>query len=243
MKPTNWQPADNPDPQQILESAGTDRREGRHAQALAKYLWFHANALKYQPALSGVRLSFALSYWMDLANEYPPAMAGFIYTRDEAEIGCRNEVSFELFHDLASMNRQLGDHRRTADLFVEIAATNRPAAELLYHVAESDLIAVGRYVECLGFLDAEKRLEMAAEHCELTKKLESARPQLDIPIPEYARPAYINDVATVVALLAINDRVQEARDACEVAYQVLDDEDFRAVLAAALTGRFSQMMT
>jgi hypothetical protein len=117
-----WTPPDDPDPTDILDSAESDTRDGSHAQALAKFLWFHHNALLHRPSFYGVRLSFALSSWMELASVYPPARAAFIRTRDETEAAFRSEPSsFELFHDLAALNRDLDDGPRTADLFVSTA--------------------------------------------------------------------------------------------------------------------------
>src|SRR5262245_14212562 len=79
-----WKPPANPDPSKILAEAQADARAGRNADALAKHLWFHNNALKIQSTLYGVRLSFALGSWMDLAMQYPPAMQALTRTRDQA---------------------------------------------------------------------------------------------------------------------------------------------------------------
>src|SRR4051794_4253621 len=68
-----WTPSDTPDPSDVLDSAVDDTRSGSHADALAKFLWFHHNALRHDQAFGGVRLSFALSYWLELAGAYPPA--------------------------------------------------------------------------------------------------------------------------------------------------------------------------
>src|SRR3954454_11350281 len=105
-----WSPPDTPDPSGILHTAVDDTQAGAHADALAKFLWFHHNALRYKPALRAVRLSFALGYWMRLAVVYPPARAALIRTRDETEAAFRADPSsFKLFHDLAALNRNLGD--------------------------------------------------------------------------------------------------------------------------------------
>src|SRR5258708_6010646 len=110
-----WTPPDDPDPSEILESARGDTYEGSHAQALVKFLWFHNNALQHNPGLLGVRLSFALSYWMELGAIYPPAKAAFIRTRDETESAFVDEPSnFALFQCLAALNEYLGDTPCTA---------------------------------------------------------------------------------------------------------------------------------
>jgi hypothetical protein len=159
-----WTPPEAPDPSEILDSAVADTRDGSHADALAKLLWFHHNALRYGAGLSGVRLSFALSYWLRLADLYSPARAAFLRTRDEAEAAfAADPTNFDLFHDLAYMNRYLGDEVRTADEFGRVARQCRAAAKSLYRVAERFLIAAGRYEECGPFLDPPQRLWLARE--------------------------------------------------------------------------------
>ncbi|HEY2343764.1 MAG TPA: hypothetical protein VGH90_12060, partial [Chthoniobacteraceae bacterium] len=55
-----WTAPKNPEPQKILAEARQDAAEGRYQDALAKYTWFHMNALRYDPKLYNVRLTFAL---------------------------------------------------------------------------------------------------------------------------------------------------------------------------------------
>ncbi len=61
------------DPLQTLRDARDAARRGAHAEALEKYLWFHHHALEHRPSLTGVRLSYAISEWVELGNAYPPA--------------------------------------------------------------------------------------------------------------------------------------------------------------------------
>jgi hypothetical protein len=232
-----WTPPDDPDPSRILHSAVSDTRDGLHAQALAKFLWFHNNALRHNRAFYGVRLSFALSYWMGLAAIYPPARAAFAQTRDETEAAFRGDSSrFELFHDLAALNEHLGDGERTADLFVRTARDNPAVAKALYRVAEPFLIAVGRYDACGPFLDPPERMQLAADRYEMTRSREEARSGDERAPPPLARSFYTHDVATLVGLLALNHRPEEAKSAQAQALTVLDDEEFRGLLDAAITG-------
>jgi hypothetical protein len=232
-----WTPPDEPNPQAVLDSALSDTRAGLHAQALAKFLWFHHNALRYQSSLYGVRLSFALSYWTELAAVYPPARAAFIRTRDETEAAFRADRSnFERFHDLASLNQYLGEGTRTANLFVDIARIDRALAQQLYSVAEPFLIAVGRYDACGPFLDPSTQLGLAADSYKVLRELEEEQPEGEIQPPKAARLFYVRDIATLVGLLVLNHRTEEAGRAREQALTVLDDEEFRTLLDAAMSG-------
>ena len=69
-----WEPPSSPDPRDILGEARDDREHGRYELALEKHVWFHENALTFRPSLAGVRLSYALDDWLQLAARYPPAL-------------------------------------------------------------------------------------------------------------------------------------------------------------------------
>jgi hypothetical protein len=209
MISTTWTAPDNPNPSEILHSAVDDTRKGSHEEALAKFLWFHNNALQYERGLSAVRHSFALAYWLDLATIYRPAHDAFIRTRNETEAAFRESpYDFDLFHDVASMNDRLGDGIRTADLFA-----NGP------------------------FLDPGRQVELAAQRYGVLKHHEESRPVGDIQL---ARKLYIRDAATLVGLLALNDRAEDARSAYNAALRVLNDDDFRTVMDAAMTGHLPE---
>lgn len=230
-----WTPPDNPDPREILDSAATDTRDGSHAQALAKFLWFHHNALRCDSALVGVRLSFALGYWMELASVYQPAKAAFIRTRDETEAAFRSDPSrFESFHDLASLNEHIGDGARTADLFVGIARDHPAVAKIIYRVAEPFLIVLGRYEACGPFLEPRMRIWLAAHTYEMMRSMEETEPASKHP--PLARSFYKHEVATLIGLLALNNRAEEAANARAQALTVLDDQELRELLDAAMTG-------
>src|SRR4051812_34817029 len=86
-----WSPPVKPDPSSILQEAEADTRAGRFEDALQKHIWYHENALKFQRAQYGVRLSFALSAWWELASKYPPAMEALRRARDTAEANVRSQ--------------------------------------------------------------------------------------------------------------------------------------------------------
>lgn len=70
--------------QAILEDAVADIKAERFEDALKKFIWFH-DASRGVPGLNGVRLSFALGFWLDLAARFPPALEAFIQLRDETQ--------------------------------------------------------------------------------------------------------------------------------------------------------------
>jgi hypothetical protein len=92
-----WKPVANPVPDKILNEAQEDAAAGRYEDALAKHVWFHENALTYAPAMYGVRLSFALSYWAALGAMYPPALQKLRHQRRKSA-GCAESISTPRSH-------------------------------------------------------------------------------------------------------------------------------------------------
>ena len=168
---------------------------------------------RIQPSLSGVRRSFALGYWLDLASRYKPAMDAYVRVRDETETSFRIEpASFDLFHDVASLNKHIDARERTAKLFAEVAATDPDVARRLYHVAESHLIGIGEYKACGPFLETDKRIALAAKCYHMARQYEDSQPERDTPLPRFSRQHFIENVATLAALLVLNDRDTDAQD-------------------------------
>jgi hypothetical protein len=69
----------------------------------------------------------------------------------------------------------------------------------------------------------------------------------DIPPGEHqphklARTFYVRNIATLVGLLALNRRAGEAGWVCAEALGVVDDDEFRAVLDAAMSGHFRRLV-
>jgi hypothetical protein len=233
----HWTPPANPDPFAILHSAVDDTSARLYEKALAKFLWFHDNAVQLQPSLAAVRLSFAISYWLELASLYPPAQRALVETRDRAEASFRNDTSnFHVFLELRALNRELGDNRRTANVFIEVAKKDHENAMRLYPVAERSLIEAGRYRECGPFLNPTKHAESAIDLYQLDKEHETSRDASDPPLPKSARPSFINRMATLAGLLVLNDRIDDAKKVYDAALRIVDDAELRTTMEASMTG-------
>jgi hypothetical protein len=79
-------------------------------------------------------------------------------------------------------------------------------------------------------------MRRAADAYEMMSRREEARQADERAPPPFARSFYMRDVVTLVGLLFLNHRVEEAEKASAQALAVLDDEEFRALLAAAMNG-------
>ncbi len=137
----DWTPPTHPDPNKIYDEATNDTRSGRYEDALAKFLWFHQNALKLEPSLAGVRLSFALSHWNDLGKVYLPAAEKLRATRDEAGKMFRESAGYrQAFLDFESISGELNENNKTIELFIWLDANKPSVATNIFDLALSVLV-------------------------------------------------------------------------------------------------------
>jgi hypothetical protein len=225
-----WTPPAKPDPAQILKEARGDRAAGRYDDALAKHLWYHQNALKIQPAQYGIRLSFALSEWADLARTYPQAMEALQATRRDAAARVRASGGREDFADYAAISHYLGEEAATAELFAWLDQNNPKLAAEVYPVAEEALIERKQYRLCGKYLDSTRATQDILDvHRSV---LERADPELR----RFAEAAFSRKAATLVALLAINGRNAEADKVMAAMLKEWPSDRLRKDLAKARKG-------
>ena len=121
-------------------------RQGKNQEALERFLWFHDHALEHEPAMYGVRLSFALSYWKQLGDGYPPALTAMKKTRDDKTILLENQKGNRfLFQDVVSLNETLGEGSKTIDLFRKLDQEQKDLATQCWDMAEEAIIKAKAY--------------------------------------------------------------------------------------------------
>jgi hypothetical protein len=232
----SWHPGDAPNPSAILSEAEDDARAGRYGDALAKHIWFHENALKFDPALYGVRLSFALHSWKSLGDSYPPALQKLRAERDGAADGVRaGKDASSGFHDFAAINQILEEDEKTRELFVWLDANRPPVATKVFGVAEPALVKAREYRICGKYLDPEPSFRRLVRLYEETKKM-SEGSDYSREMGEFAEKSFTNGVSTLVALLVVNQRKAEADRIADEARKAWNDAGFRRQLDRALTG-------
>jgi len=152
------------DPKEILRQARQFVKSQQYSAALEKYIWFHDHALDFDRALVGVRLSYAIFEWVDLGKVYPPARSALESVRDaKTESLTQGTYDVSLFHDVASINRALGQLERTRDLFKTIAKADRSAAEKCFLLALESLVDTKEFTLARSFMpDPQKQLERFA---------------------------------------------------------------------------------
>lgn len=232
-----WKPPKNPDPQKILDEAQADARAKRYEDALAKHVWFHRNALKHERSLYGVRLSFALSYWHELGKAYPPALVKLKEIRDEAAKNVTNGKHVrESFHDLAAINRTVGEESRTKEIFVLLDAQNADAATEVFDLAQPALVKTKEYKLCGKYIDSKRSFPRIIESFRRDKRM-AEDPRFGARHLEFANKEFTNDSATLIALLAVNGRKAEAEEIAGDAKKEWNNASFHAEIDKALQGK------
>lgn len=229
-----WVPPNNPNPRNILSEAELDTKAKRYQLALEKYLWIYEKSTVVEPAFIGVRLSFALAAWNDLANEYPPAMKKILEKRDEA-LRMLNEGRDpqRSFMDLAGINRVLKQVPKTVAAFEQLDKNSPQIAKEVYPLAQPALIANQKFELCGRYLDGIKDYEKLLESFRMIKTLQGIG---DGAVARF-EGEFFKGVSTIVFILTVNDRRDEALEIVNKAKEVSNDESFQKMLDEALAGK------
>jgi predicted Ser/Thr protein kinase len=154
-------PGEKPSPSKILEEAKDLMNQGQYEDSLQHYLWYYYHALEYDSGQTGVRLSFALSDWVELGRRYPKAKQALVEIRDrDTQKFLDGEGYFGLFMDLQNLNRELQNSDATYTLFKMIEKRDPALASQCYFAMESTLVQKGEYQTCREHMgDPEFRFE------------------------------------------------------------------------------------
>jgi hypothetical protein len=235
-----WVPPKKPNPERIFAEAKADTKAGRHGDALAKHVWFHENALKYGSSLRGVRLSLALSAWADLGSAYPPAMEKLREIRDDTSERVKaGKFPRDAFQDLLAIDRQLGEETKTIELFSTLDANGTAVATEIFDLAQPMLVRAKEYKLCAKYLDPDASLTRATELFRMHGKIAN-KPKSDSRVKSFGEQRFTNDVSTLVALLAVNKRKEEAARLAQKAKAEWNQPDFHSAIDQALMGEVPQ---
>lgn len=219
-----------------LNSARQVTIEGRYEEALNEFVWFHDHALEEEPALYGVRLSFALMYWMELAEAYPRAKQVLEEIRDrKTNALIHGEGSRETFHDVEAINEALGCTAHTYSLFVQLASSNSGLAESCSKLALPAIVCEGDFALAARYLpEPENRImelgQSLNEDIEDLKQLPHPHAQLrDVHIKIYA-----SQVQIIVSIVAGVGHSQDASRLRSLATKLVKSASVRKAIRGVL---------
>lgn len=207
--------------EQALDAARRLADEGKYEQALERHVWFHDHALEVDDSYGGVRLSFALSDWIDLGRKYPPALRKLKAIRNTktAKIIAGDEER-ELFHDVSSINEGLGESESTVALFKRIDAERPAFAEKISALVTEALVATKEYELARKYLpnpkeNLSKLKEMLRERIDWAKSIEGAN--------DSRRDFEWFFASEVLLIIRVLDGTGDSATALEIQKQALDE--------------------
>ena len=223
------------DAQARLDAASELAGDGQYEQALREFQWFHDHALEQDPTLYGVRLSYALYAWVDLGQEYPPALEALeaVRQRDMALL-LAGQGKRGLFHDVVAINDELGKSEETHALCVELERADPALLLACADIALPAIIAAGDYALAERLLPAPD--ETIRERSRfLMKAFSRWRRQhgRTMYIPSQI-DIYANDVRQVLAVLGQRGRHAEAARLRKLAVDLIPATTVRRAVRAAL---------
>jgi len=237
MANAEWAPKNPIDPHSILSSAVDDRVSKNYKTALQKQLWFHHNVLEHNRSFYGVRLSFALSYWVELANEYPPALKALEkeLALSEAKVKSGKDCDENPFHDFSSINRELNRFKPVVSLFKYLDKEIPESARKNFNLAKSSLIRSKDYELYVKYVNSEKDILKIQKQYLDDLKL-SEKEKFGPKMKEYAENSYIDSVTTLVAVLSVTGNDKEAKEVHAKALEKMNTVDLKSKLDLALSG-------
>lgn len=226
-------------PQDRLWAAHRAAREGRYEEALRELVWIHEHALEEDRAMYGVRLSYALDYWVQLGRRYPPAREALAAVRErKSQALLRGEGDFHLFHDVIAIDETMEAFQATRELY--LALMDRQPAFAANHVALA-LPAIARAGDA-GLVrrvrpDPETELRQQAERMRQVIRTLKQFHYSAMPMHRLQAGSYAHAVRRVTGISTLIGEHEEARRLQALALDLVQDPSLRRAVRIELAGQ------
>jgi serine/threonine protein kinase len=231
----NWSPpvapGGTPDLQKILGDAKDFMSKGAYEEALQRHIWYHNHALEIDPAHSAVRLSFALSDWMELARRYPKAKQALIEIRDNKtqEIAEGRGYS-EMVQEVQAINHELQDDDATYALFKTIREKDPKLAGQSYFYLETLLVSKGEYQWCLSHMgEPQRRFDLIRQGFDMSR----SPPDASAMMKKAAEDRFVGQTCQLIEILVATGHKADAEGIRDQAVAVLDDPRLKSAVDVA----------
>lgn len=225
------------DPSTAFRDAVALARQGKYEEALEKHIWFHEHALEYDVGFAGVRLSYAMSAWLELAEKYPKARQALVRIRDGTVNAILNGTgTFHAFQDLAVINDNLKENQETVALFKTIHQADPDRAKQYYRFAEPYLVTHREFSICSSCLpDVRARFEEIRHLFQMYLGVSDRNPGFPASeAREFADEFLTAHSSRVVQILVAVGRRQEAEQVFKLAVALSESATVHEALIKAL---------
>lgn len=236
-------PGEKPDFNKILLQAEVLTRKGTNEDALRHFIWYYTHS-ETDPGQKGVRVSFAISDWLKLGDQYPKARQSLLEIRDEYEQRLLDgEGNAGLFQDVAAMNKYLESENDSYTLFKSIDQRDPKLARQCYYWVEDLLVQKREFVTCRKYVG-----DPQADYKRICKRYNQGLgsvhhaiamrqrvpmpvmppwlPQAPDPIPGLKKSVddhFVNDIGNLVEILVATGSQPDAENIQKQALAVLND--------------------
>jgi hypothetical protein len=212
------------DPSEYRKETENLEKQGKYAEALDRHIWFHNNS-RDAVGMGGVRLSYALTDWLELGEVYPPALVAFTNTRDEkTQTLMKGKGGFEDFHEVSSFNEYLDDNKKTLELFLYIDKNHPTLAEECWIAAEDVLLKAKDYTLIKKYIPSLlDEFREAKSFYRLNVKLSKDSDFGDEHL-EWSTNTFVEDCLSLIEISVAIDDLESAQNIQRLAIQVVDDE-------------------
>lgn len=230
-----WETPLEPDVRKIMQEAKHNSAEGNYDLALHKYQWFSDTGYYIHYESKKAWLNDVYYEWYLFAEIYSPAWKALISARDKAvEKVKKNDLGFIHFYLISYINRLIGEYDNTVSLFKWLDINNDQLASHIYSRAESTLLFTQEFALCNKYLDSKERME------ELNRLVNGILINKESDESKSNRiNQFMHRVAITIALLAMHNRDDEAKQIESEALEIVDNEIFRTMITDAYEKKIS----
>ena len=222
----------HPDILNTLRDAQLAHKAGDFINALNFYEFFFNHALDDDPyALYGVRLSYCLDGWGELALIFPGAKQRLEQKQNELLNHYLSQKNVEVFHDYYCVSKVLNKHKEALNTFCELFSTQPKSAERLVKYVWDDLIVAKKWQVCSDLLTqpSQKIDELFAIYDE-AQKLKLSNASFDkVEFEHHLINTLLNGVSSIVQTIRHTNRVKEINALERQFHQIVDSRNEHAL--------------
>lgn len=220
-----------------LKAAYAAKARGEYQTALEHLVWFHEYALEETRALLGIRLSYALAYWIELGAEFPPALDALRQIRDRKVADLRaGRYDGQLFLDVSAINDYLSEGAATYLLYVELQHRTPAFAAECAPIALPAVVDAQDYVLAKAICGepSERIAQAAKDHADGIEGLVGKRDKASQETLVAFTANYLDEVRLLIDIYQHTDGPEASQRLRLLASTSLADADCRQRAAMAL---------
>lgn len=154
----------NENPSDVIKAARIAFEAKDYLTALEKYKWFFENSIKINKAYIGVRLSYCIDEWANLAKVYPTAMDSLVEQKNVALRNFNKTSDTSSFKDYATICEYLNCSEEAVLLFKDAHSANRELSKKLFRSVYEPIAQNKEWEICREYLgNGQKKYEGVIE--------------------------------------------------------------------------------